>query len=256
VSLKKSLVSLLFTIIPVLVLFVLLNPTVGHALSCPLPPANLVALCENNSCKEGFAVQYQSTGNWCDTRPVVVKSDYTEEKFLSVAEKINMGLLYGVYELTTSSLWCLEDWEGEYCPNNTSIKKRSSSPTLAELDRLKVEWEQKEKDGLRIVTTGLWSVSAIIAGVVSLAILWPWILIKIWHNLRRRLSLLLIIAILPQVLLFLILSGDPFVWSHNLWGLTASASSVVLGLSIVGHIIILIVRRIRYRSVTSQNSLE
>ena len=254
-------------IVSAFALFVLLNPAVSDALSCamPTPPTSFFSVCENNSCREGFAVQYYPARD-CDARPAVVESSEIAESFSFVSRKLNIGWLNGIYELKTSHCGpfertsspdlhrrcgCLNNWSNEYCPKVTSIEKISDSTTLAQLNTLKSEWQQKEQEELRAVTTQKWSVVAIIAAVVALAILWPWILVGIWSNLRRRLSIFLIVAILLQAPLTLILYGIPFISSDNLVRLTAAISLIVLGLSILGEIIFLIARKINSREVVA-----
>lgn len=237
-----------FGIILSVVVFVnifFLNTTEVHALSC-LPPENIfVAAYEQGTFVDGFVVEYRGTGNWCDTRPVVSeRTENLQNVFSIVSQNLSQAVSSGVYQLSTR---CRADrWE-EWCAKETTLEQLSSNS--ADLDRYKSKWQQREQDKIRSVTTQKWSVAAIIVAIVALAILWPWILVKIWPNSRKRLSLLLIVAILLQASLTLILSGM-FIWSYGLWQSTASISSTVLGLSIIGEIVFLIVRKIKSRNVT------
>lgn len=219
----------------------------AHALSC-MPPQNIfIAAYEQGVFANGFVIEHRNTGNWCDTRPVV--SDRTENlqnAFSFASQNLNQPISSGVYQLRT--LCSASRWEeGRWCMEEITLKQISNSPS--ELARYKSEWQQKEREALRLVTTQLWSPVAIIVTVVALALIWPWILVRIWPNLRRRLSSLLIVAILLQAPLALILKDTFNFWSHSLWQTTASISSMVLLLAIVGEIIFIIIRKIRSRNV-------
>ena len=221
-----------------------LNTTEVSALSCAFPKNIFVAAYEQGIFIDGFVVEHKGTGNSCDTRPIVNERTENLQNIFSIAsQNLNQVVSSGVYQLSTRCL--AERWD-EWCTKDTSLEQLSSNST--ELTRYKSEWQQKEQDGLRSATTQKWSVVAIIVAIAALALLWPWILVKIWPNLRKRLSLFLIIAILLQAPLALILQGM-FIWSHSLWQATASISSVVLGLFILIEIIFLIVRKIRSRNV-------
>ena len=227
-----------------------LSTTEVHALKC-VPPENIfVATYEQGTFVDGFAIEQRGTGNWCDTRPVVSeRTENLQSAFLLASQNLKQEVSSGVYQLSTR---CLTDRWDEWCAKKTTLTQLSSNS--ADINRYKSEWQQKEQEELRSATTQKWSVAAIIVVIVALAILWPWILVKIWPNLRRRLFLFLIIAILLQAPFALILYGGPFIWSYGLWQLTALASSAVLGLSILGEIIFLIVRKIKSRNITIQDS--
>ncbi|OGM90335.1 hypothetical protein A2755_04055 [Candidatus Wolfebacteria bacterium RIFCSPHIGHO2_01_FULL_48_22] len=236
-----------FSIILPITVFVsvfFLSTTEVHALSC-IPPQNIfVVAYEQGNFLDGFTIEHRLTGNICDTRPVVrERTDNLQSAFTTASQNLNKSVSTGVYQLSTR---CLAGRWDEWCVKESTFEQLSSNPS--ELARHKSEWQIKEQEELRSVTTQKWSVAVIIVAIVALAILWPWILVKIWPNLRKRLSLFLIIAILLQAPLALILQWM-FIWSHRLWQTTASISSVVLGLFILIEIIFLIVRKIRSRNV-------
>ena len=221
-----------------------LSTTKVSALSCAFPKSIFIAAYEQGTFVDGFVVEHRGIGNWCDTRPVVnERSENLQNTFSIASQNLNQAVSSGVYQLSTR---CLADRWDEWCAKDTALEQLSINST--ELARYKSEWQQKERDGLRSATTQKWSVTAIIVAIAALALLWPWILVKVWPNLRKRLSLFLIIAILLQAPLALILQGM-FIWSHGLWQAMASISSIVLGLSILVEIIFLIVRKIRSRNV-------
>jgi uncharacterized membrane protein YqjE len=210
------------------------------ALSC-LPPQNIfIAAYEQNVFINGFVVEYRGTGNLCDTRPVVSdRAENLQSAFSYASQNLNQPISGGVYQLETQC-WS-ETWE-EWCAKETTLKQISD--TASEMARYKSEWEQKERDELRAVTIQLWLMAAIIVAIAALAIVWPWLLIKIWPNVRRKITTFLIAAILLQVLLALIWQGI-FIWSHDLCQTIASVSSVALVLAIVAEIIFIIIRKIR-----------
>ncbi len=250
---SKSLAKASLFIAFALLVFSLLYPTVSHAESRMPLYIILIAVCENNSCKEGLGIQHVDTRRYiCDSCTVVIE-DISVENLSFISQKLNVGVLNGIYELKTS--WqCLHRWEDEYCLKDTTIEKLSDNTTIAQLNVLKNvlkdEWKDTEQKARPSVTTQKWSVAAIIVAIVVLAIIWPWILVKIWPNLQKRISLFLIIAILLQVPLTLFLAGDPFGGAYSLWQFVASSSSIVLYLCILGEIIYLIVRKIRLRKVS------
>ena len=219
-----------------------------HALSC-LPPENIfVAAYEQGKFTGGFVIEHKGTGNMCDTRPVVSeRNENLQSVFTTASQNLNEIISSGVYQLSTR---CWADRWDEWCSKNTKLEQLSANST--ELARYKSEWQEKERNGLRAATTQLWLIPAIIVAIVALALFWPWILVKIWPNLRRRLSVFLIVAILLQAPLALIMLGlqGTFIWSYGLWQTTASISSIVLVLSIVCEVIFLIVRKIRSRNAT------
>jgi len=153
-----------------------------------------------------------------------------------------MGTLEGIYELMALN-WCLMDWEEEPCSGSASIQKLSDSTSLAELNEYKSEWEKKEQVALRSVRVVKWGMAAALIASALLAIIWPWMFIRIWPKLRNRISKLLIVAVFVQVLLALLftsLSGGSFIWSYPLWQLLASTAVIALGVSIVWEIMHLI----------------
>ncbi len=216
-----------------------LNATETHASICLLPDNIFVAAYEQGVFVDGFVVEHRITGNLmpCDTRPVVSeRTENLQNSFAIVSQNLNQTVFSGVYQL-------LEGIAGWY-PRENTLKQISSNSS--ELGRYKSEWQQKEREELRSAITQKWSVVVIIGAIVALAILWPWILVRIWPNLRRRLSWLLVVAILLQapLALALILLGMS-AWLDSFWKSAASISSIVLGLSILGEIIIIIVRIVR-----------
>lgn len=219
-----------------------------HALSCAPPEHFFVGAYEQGKFTGGFAVEPRGTGRMCDTRPVVSeRTENLQSIFTTASQKLNKVISSGVYQLSAQ---CWPDKWNERCFKNIKLEQLSANST--ELARYKSEWQEKERDGLRAATTQLWLIPVIIVAIVALALFWPWILVKIWPNLRRRLSVFLIIAILLQAPIALILLGlqETFIWSYGLWQTTASIFSIVLVLSIVGEIIFFIVRKIRSRNVT------
>ncbi|OGG18365.1 hypothetical protein A3D78_03975 [Candidatus Gottesmanbacteria bacterium RIFCSPHIGHO2_02_FULL_39_14] len=241
---KKYFFSLISLFVVLVGIFSLFGPTEVYALSCRFPKNIFIGSYQQGTFIDGFVVRYRGTGNWCDTRPVVDDNkNNLPSVFSLVSQNLGHEISTGVYQLSTR---CEDRWS-EYCAEETTLERLTNNS--AELDRYKSEWQQKEQDGLRSVTTQKWSVVAIIIAIVALVILWPWILTRIWPNLRKRVPSFLIIAILLQAPLVLILPGM-FIWSHGLWQLTALISSGVLGFSILVEIIFLIVRKIKSRKVT------
>ena len=237
--------SSIILLVTVFVSLFFLSKNEVHALRCASPQNIFVAAYEQGNFLDGFTIKHRHTGNICDTRPVVSeRTDNLQSAFTTTSQNLNKSVSTGVYQLSTR---CWADRWDEWCANAATFEQLSNNPS--ELARYKSEWQIKEQEELRSVATQKWSVAAIIVAVTALAILWPWILVKIWPNLRRRLSLFLIIAILLQAPIALILFGGPFIWSHDLWQLAAFVSSIILGLSILGEIIFIIVRKVGSRNV-------
>lgn len=222
------------------VLFVHSNQVSALTIRCIIPQNIFIAAYEQDTFIDGFVVQHKETEDWCNTRPVV--SDHTENIqniFSIVSHNLSQPVATGIYQLSTRCL--AEAWE-EKCTQEATLEQLSNDPK--ELAQYKTQWQEKEKKELLSVTAEKWSVPSIVIAIVVISLLWPWILVKIWPNLRKHLSLFLIIAIVLQIALALKLPGM-FIWSQISWQATASISSIILVLFITGEIIFLVARKIR-----------
>ena len=229
----------------------LLNTKQVAALSCAGPQGVFVASYDQGVFIDGFTVYYVGArGGWCSTRPIISHSaslQSLQNIFAVAGQDLKQVPTSGVYQLITPC----HDWgDGpqERCGQFSTLEKLSNDFT--ELALYKTKWQQKERDEWWSTEVRTWLVDAIIIGSTTVAILWPWILMKIWPNLRRRLNWLLIIAILLQAFILvsaMLLSGAMGLHEPRPWQSTADISTNIIILSIVGEIIFLIARKIRLR---------
>jgi len=228
----------------------LLIQTNTLAFTCLTPENIFIASYEQGSFLDGFTIKHEYTENMsCVTRLVVSESvDYLQSTFTIASQKLNKPVSTGIYQLSGR---CGTDKEGnDMCTEATTLEQLSNNPS--ELARHKSEWRIREQQELRSVATEKWSVVAIMVAVVALAILWPWILVRVRPSLLRRLSLVLIAAIILQALIALvILPILSSIWSYDLLQLTVSVSFIILGLSILSEIIFIIVKKIRSKNVAN-----
>ncbi|MEX0895953.1 MAG: hypothetical protein WDZ94_03370 [Patescibacteria group bacterium] len=193
-----------------------------------------IAAFEQGVIEDSFVIQYALTGDWCDSRPVVVDSSADlQSHFAFVAKQLDQPISTGVYELSSP---CREAWS-DSCSKSTTFQQLSNNP--AELAQYEAEWRQKERRALQIASEQELLMPSIIVAVVLFAILWPWILIKIWPKIGSKLPLFLGLAILPQYFLADILP-PLFFWSDQVLQVIADYASVVLLVVIAGEIILLI----------------
>jgi len=219
---------------------ILLNIISISALSCA-PPINnpgLFALCNEGNCSDGFSIEHEYTGNFCDTIEVVKDKDLNFENIPLVAAKNNQDLSDGIYNLRAGSL-----------------EKVSDIATIEELEKIKSEWETKEdRSRQEILLSQLFEI-VMIAAQVGLIIFWPLIIIKLKPDLKKNSEKIIILAIIFQA--FAIFSGiftlaPP--WSYPLVRTAHAIVVQVLIFSIIVEIGYLIYKKLKTKKIDQKSA--
>lgn len=245
IEVKKNF-KIITLVISVLLFLSIINVNKAYALSCEPPEKIFIAAYEQGVFKNGFIVDNRGTGRGgCDSRQVVSGDiGNLQNVFSSASQNLNQPVSSGIYQLEKR---CWKDSLGERCTGEATIKQVSDDPS--ELLRYKSEWQQKERKELLSAIVELSLTIHIFVTVVTFVILWPWVLLKIWPKLRKRLSSLLIIAILVQAYLIPVLVDMVMVtWSGDLLRKTALVSVLALLLTIIGEIVFIITRIIKLKN--------
>lgn len=243
-----KMLSLKNTFWPALVVFTVLavffvNTPPANALFCMPPDKKIhVAAYEQGNLVDGFGIEEKLVeDDSCKRRPVVRNdADNLEALFSSASEELNQPLTTGVYQLETKL--CFPG--SQDCSDTPTLEQLSSSPT--DLTQVKTQWQQKERNAIILANIKSWLGPVILVIAVALALTWPWILIKKWPHLRKRLSLLLVVAIVLQALLALFLNYLKGLPAH--WQWTTLLLLLALVVSIVVEIIVLAIGIVRSRS--------
>lgn len=225
----------------------------SSSLSCRGPEAKLIALCQENTCTRGFIVNYISTGNLCDTRPIVIEEPGNEVYSVNIGEIISVvktessqEVLSGIYELEVS-LYCFRysdySYFQEFC--HPSLKKLSDSTEDKIFNQYLQEWKAKEQEGLRAVAMSKFWRLLIIIVITLLAIIWPWVIMKVWPSASKYKIRWLILAILTQIFAALILLLYGLSWSYFIITSIANKLLLLIALSIVIEIIYIIYKKIK-----------
>ena len=246
----------------VLVVVILLVGTAQHdvqALSCAPTQDVVIAVCRQFSCTDEFVVRQASTGNGCDTRPVIVEQPHGHLKeslamIVSVTHKpleqpagiYEVRMRHDCVELLQRGATRLPDSGGaavqQVCGG--TVSERVTPQALPEeIGRLRRHWHGQETSARRAAALQKWGGVCVIVLVTLGVIGWPWALRR--RVLRSRGWLLGLTAVSLRVVWLVGLGGFLALlslWSFQEWRAAALLAGGGVLLSMLWSLVGLICR--------------